>query len=110
MGNYNRDGRSGGLDRVNRASRAISLVLISSIAVFFGFKSCYEAQETWDNDDSLAATTQPGGSSSGSHGGTHYWYSGSRGYSGSHSSSSGSHFGGGTSRGGFGSSGHAASS
>jgi len=81
-----------------KATKAISLVLISSIAVFFGFKSCYEAQEDWS-----LSTTQPSDGSS--HGG-HYFGS-SRGYGGSHSS--GSHFSG-TSRGGFGSSGHFAGS
>ena len=84
-----------------KASRAISLVLISSVAVFFGFKSCYDA------DHSGYVSTQPSsGSGGGRYGGSHYWSSGSRGYSGS---SSGSHASG-TSRGGFGSSGHAASS
>ena len=85
-----------------KATKAISLVLISSIAVFFGFKSCYEADEDWS-----LATTQPSGGGGASHGGHYYWGS-SRGYSGSRSS--GSHFSGGTSRGGFGSSGHFAGS
>jgi len=90
-----------------RASRAITLVLISSIAVFFGFKSCYdEADADW------TSTTQPGygGGGTGSHSpGYHsYWSSGhSYGGYGGYGRSSGSHFSG-TSRGGFGSSGHAA--
>jgi hypothetical protein len=72
-------------------------VLIGSMAVFFGFKSCYDADADW------ASSTQPSGGSHGSHG---YFFhsSGARGYSGG-----GSHFSG-TSRGGFGSSGHAAGS
>jgi len=89
------------LDNPRRASKAIALVLVSTIAVFFGFKSCYEA----DENESWSSTTQPSGSGSHTSGG-HYWSSGSRGYSGG---SSGSHFSG-TSRGGFGSSGHFAGS
>ena len=87
------------MNNPRRASKAIALVLISTMAVLFGFKSCYEADEDW------ASTTQPSGD--GYHrSGTHYWASGSRGYRGG---SSGSHFSG-TSRGGFGSSGHFAGS
>ena len=86
------------------------------MAVFFGFKSCYDADPDW------ASSTRPsghtgghgfwstgrgysGGSSGGSHGGHGYFFHSS----GSRSSSGGSHFSG-TSRGGFGSSGHAAGS
>jgi hypothetical protein len=87
------------LDNPRRATKAIALVLISSMAVFFGFKSCYEADDDW------ASSTQPSDGRYHSSGG-HYWSSGSRGYSGG---SSGSHFSG-TSRGGFGSSGHFAGS
>jgi len=87
-----------------RASRAITLVLISSIAVFFGFKSCYdEADADW------TSTTQPGygGSGTGYHSpGYHSYWSSGHSYGG-YGRSSGSHFSG-TSRGGFGASGHAA--
>ena len=78
-----------------KATKTIALVLISSVAVFFGFKSCYDA-----NDGSYS-TTQPSGH--GAHGG---YYHGSRGAGGS---SSGSHFSG-TGRGGFGGSGHSVGS
>jgi hypothetical protein len=86
---------------IRRASKTISLVLIGSMAVFFGFKSCYDADPDW------ASATQPSGSGGGGYHGGHYWSSGYRG--GGSSRGGRSHFSG-TSRGGFGASGHAASS
>ena len=76
-----------------KSSKSISLILIGSVIVFFSFKSCV------DSDGS--ATTR----SSSGHGS--HWWGGSWGRGSSSSHSSVSH---GTSRGGFGSTGHASGS
>lgn len=81
-----------------RASKTLSLVLIGSTTALLGYQAVAPNYDEWDDG---YATTQPNGyyGSSGYH---HYWSS-SHGYYGSSSHS-------GTSRGGFGSSGHAAGS
>jgi hypothetical protein len=77
-----------------RSTRSITLVLISTGLAALGFG-------LWDQSGHAVSTTQPAGSS----GGSWHWSAG-RSYSGGHSSSYSS----GTSRGGFGSTGHAVSS
>jgi hypothetical protein len=81
-------------------------MLISSIAVLWGFKSCAD-QYAYDNG--YGSTTRPGSYGYGSYHGSHFfWRGGSRssyGYGGGSSVHSS-----GTARGGFGGSGHAASS
>ena len=88
-----------------RKSKAVPLILIASVAVFFGFKTCYSHYEDDGYDRTYYAdpSTRPVHRS----GGGHYFWSGSRGYSG-YSGGSSVHSGG-TARGGFGASGHAAS-
>ena len=78
---------------MRKSNGVVSLVLVGTMAVFFGFKSCVES-----NDDDYP-TTQSSSGHSGS--GVHFWSHSSGG-----SSSGGHSFG--TSRGGFGSSGHSA--
>jgi hypothetical protein len=89
-----------------RKSKAVPLILIASVAVFFGFKTCYSH---YDGDDDYDRTYYADPSTRPVHraGGSHYFWSSAHGYSGS---GAGSSFHGGTSRGGFGASGHAAGS
>jgi hypothetical protein len=89
-----------------RKSKAVSLILIGSVAVFFGFKTCYSHYDGGDDDYDRTyyadPTTRPVHRSSGSH----YFWGGSR----SRGYRAGSSIHSGTSRGGFGASGHAAGS
>jgi hypothetical protein len=85
-------------DQNTRRSRIVSLVLIGTVAVFFGFKSCYTNGGSY-------SSTQPSSYGGSHYSGSHYFWSSGRSSSGS---SSGVHSG--TSRGGFGASGHAAGS
>ncbi len=81
-----------------RSSKAVTLMLIGSIGVLWGFKSCIHSDYGDYYDD--GSTTQPSGSGSSSHS---FWHSGYRGFWGG---SGGAHTG--TGRGGFGSTGHGA--
>jgi len=92
-----------------KSSKTVALMLIGSIAVLWGFKSCADHYAYDDDGASYGSTTRPS-----AYGHSHYyghrnffWRSGSGGYRGGGSSSVHSS---GTSRGGFGGSGHAASS
>jgi hypothetical protein len=90
-----------------KSSKAVALMLISSIAVLWGFKSC---ADHYGDDDGYGSTTKPyaHGHSTGYHGGHFFWSGRSAGYRSSGGGSS--YHSSGTSRGGFGGSGHAASS
>ena len=82
-----------------RSSKAVALILIGSMSVLWGFKSCVD--RGYYSRSYGGSTTQPTGSRS--HG---FWWGRSSGFH----SSGGSSAHTGTSRGGFGSSGHSASS
>ena len=88
-----------------RKSKSVPLLLIGSMAVFFGFKTCYsnflEGEDDYDRTYYADPSTRPANSYYHGSGG-HYFWGSSRGYGG------GSSVHGGTSRGGFGASGHAA--
>lgn len=86
--------------RMLRSSKALPLVLIGTVTAMAGYEAIAPHELDWDDG---YATTQPTGyHSSGSYG-YHHYGGYSHGYYGSSSHS-------GTSRGGFGSSGHAAGS
>jgi hypothetical protein len=89
-----------------KSSKAVALMLISSIAILWGFKSCAD-HYGWDDGD--GSTTQPysRGYGTGYHGSHFFWRGGGSGY---RSGGGSSYHSSGTSRGGFGGSGHAASS
>jgi len=90
-----------------KSSKAVALMLISSIAVLWGFKSCADHFAYDDDGNTYGGTTRPTSYSHGGYHGSHFfWRSGGSGGSGGSSSVHSS----GTSRGGFGGSGHAASS
>ena len=91
-----------------KSSKAVALMLIGSIAVLWGFKSCADHYAYDDAyGDGSGSTTQPYSHRGSGYRGSHFfWLGGS-----SRSRSSGSSYhSSGTSRGGFGGSGHAASS
>jgi hypothetical protein len=88
-----------------KSSKAVALMLIGSIAVLWGFKSC--ADHYAYDDDGYGGTTRPSSYAHRGYRPSHFFWRSGRGSSRSGGSSFHST---GTSRGGFGGSGHAASS
>jgi hypothetical protein len=101
---------------MTKSSKMVALILIGSIGVLWGFKSCLNARHDYIPEDGGAFGSGPATRPAGSHGhrGTTshwFWGAGRSRTSGSSSGSRSSSFrSSGSSRGGFGSSGHSAHS